>query len=140
MAFTSYPWNNVHELNLDWLIRKIKEMESYVSELDEMREEFRRTSEELRLQLEQLGGEVDQLEKLYSDFVLQVEARFTNLRDSLIDDIELFKGQVDLELASFQAQIDGLEATVEHALANLPTEIKMINPTTGEMDTLENII
>ncbi len=140
MAFTSYPWSNVHELNLDWLIRQIKEVQKSISEFDKARKEFEETAAELRAMLAQLNGEVDQLEKLYSDFVEQINARFANLEDSLLDDLALYKQGIDLQMASFQAEIDGLEATVEHALANLPSEIQMINPVTGEMDSLENII
>lgn len=140
MAFTSYPWSNVHELNLDWLIRRIKEIQSSIDEFDEARKEFEETAAELRAQMAQMGIEIDDLEKLYSDFVLQVEAKFENLRKSLYDDLALFEKDVRDQLGDFQTEVDDLEATLEHVLNNLPSEIMMINPVTGEMDNLENII
>lgn len=32
MAFTSYPWSNIHELNLDWIIKTIKLLNDKVDE------------------------------------------------------------------------------------------------------------
>lgn len=140
MAFTSYPWSNVHELNLDFLIRQLKELEKHVAEFDEARKEFEKVAEELREQMAQMTTEIDDLEKLYSDFVTQVEAKFENLRKSLYDDFALFEQEVRGQLHDFQTEVDDLEATLEHVLNNLPSEIKMINPVTGELDNLENII
>lgn len=140
MAFTSYPWSNVHELNLDWLISQIKEVQQHIAEFEEARKEFEDTTVELKAMIAQLETEVDDLEKLYSDFVEQINSRFANLEDSLLDDLAVYKQGIDHQMAVFQAEIDGLEETVTQALANLPSEIRMINPTTGEMDSLENII
>ena len=151
MAFTSYPWSNVHELNLDWLIRRIKEMSVHIDELEAAKEEFDKTATELRAEMAVMSGRIQELSILYENFVETVNARFASLQKSLEDDLDLYKQMLDAEIADFehetdvklgnmQTELDDLERTLYYVLNNLPSEIKMINPYTGEMDSLESII
>ena len=151
MAFTSYPWSNVHELNLDWLIRRIKEMAVHIDELEAAKEEFDKTAAELRAEMAVMSGRIQELSILYENFVETVNARFVSLQKSLEDDLDLYKQMLDAEIADFehetdvklgdmQTELDDLERTLYYVLNNLPSEIKMINPYTGEMDSLESII
>lgn len=151
MAFTSYPWSNVHELNLDWLIRRIKEMAVHIDELEAAKEEFDKTAAELRAEMAVMSGRIQELSILYENFVETVNARFASLQKSLEDDLDLYKQMLDAEIADFehetdvklgnmQTELDDLERTLYYVLNNLPSEIKMINPYTGEMDSLESII
>lgn len=151
MAFTSYPWSNVHELNLDWLIRRIKEMAVHIDELEAAKEEFDKTAAELRAEMAVMSGRIQELSVLYENFVETVNARFASLQKSLEDDLDLYKQMLDGEIADFehetdvklgdmQTELDDLERTLYYVLNNLPSEIKMINPYTGEMDSLESII
>lgn len=151
MAFTSYPWSNVHELNLDWLIRRIKEMSVHIDELEAAEEEFNKTAAELRAEMAVMSGRIQELSVLYDNFVITVNARFEALKKSLEDDLDLYKQMLDAQIADFegetndklgdmQTELDDLERTLYYVLNNLPSEIKMINPYTGEMDSLESII
>ena len=151
MAFTSYPWSNTHELNLDWLIRKIKDISEHIDELEKAKEEFNQTAAQLRAEMALIEGQVESITSLYETFVDDVNKRFAALEASLIDDLDLFKQALEKEmqdlvdvtsgaLGDMQTELDDLEATLVHVLNNLPSEIRMINPYTGEMDTLENII
>ena len=151
MAFTSYPWSNVHELNLDWLIRRIKEMAVHIDELEAAEEEFKQTAAELRAEMAVMSGRIEELSVLYDNFVNTVNARFEALKTSLEDDLDLYKQMLDAQIADFehetdvklgdlQTELDDLEQTLYYVLNNLPSEIKMINPYTGEMDSLESII
>lgn len=151
MAFTSYPWSNVHELNLDWLIRRIKEMAVHIDELEAAEEEFKKTAAELRAEMAVMSGRIQELSVLYDNFVITVNARFEALKKSLEDDLDLYKQMLDAQIADFegetndklgdmQTELDDLERTLYYVLNNLPSEIKMINPYTGEMDSLESII
>ena len=34
MAFEQFPYTNMHDLNLDWLLKKIEELENRIKELE----------------------------------------------------------------------------------------------------------
>lgn len=34
MAFEQFPYTNLHDLNLDWLLKKIEELENRIKELE----------------------------------------------------------------------------------------------------------
>lgn len=36
MAFEQFPYTNLHDLNLDWLLKKIEELEKRIKELEAM--------------------------------------------------------------------------------------------------------
>lgn len=36
MAFEQFPYTNLHDLNLDWLLKKIEEVENRIKELEAM--------------------------------------------------------------------------------------------------------
>lgn len=36
MAFEQFPYTNLHDLNLDWLLKKIEELENRIKELEAM--------------------------------------------------------------------------------------------------------
>ena len=36
MAFDQFPYTNLHDLNLDWLLKKLEELEKRIKELEAM--------------------------------------------------------------------------------------------------------
>lgn len=47
MAFDNFPYTDLHELNLDWLLRKVKQLEEKVTELEGKVTELEARIEEL---------------------------------------------------------------------------------------------
>lgn len=151
MAFTSYPWSNVHELNLDWLIRTTKEIYSHIEELESVREELEQTNKEIKEQIEALNIRVTNIENLYNDFTETINAQFEMLREeniatfnsltaSINAQFDTLESHVNRELADFATDLIRLEAELRNTLNNLPSVIQMISPYTGEMETLEQIV
>lgn len=151
MAFTSYPWSNVHELNLDWLIRTTKEIYSHIEELESVREELEQTNKEIKEQIEALDNRVTNIENLYRDFTETINAQFEMLREeniatfnsltaSINAQFDTLESHVNRELADFATDLIRLEAELRNTLNNLPSVIQMISPYTGEMETLEQIV
>lgn len=151
MAFTSYPWSNVHELNLDWLIKTTKEVHNHIEELEAVREELEKTNEEIKADMATLTARVDELNSLYTGFVDEINAEFDQLRaeniatfNSLTASInaqfETLTNSVNEELADFAEDLARLENELRATLNNLPSVIQMLSPYTGQMETLETII
>ena len=36
MAFEQFPYTNLHDLNLDWMLKKLEELEKRIKELEAM--------------------------------------------------------------------------------------------------------
>lgn len=151
MAFTSYPWSNIHELNLDWIIKTTKEVSEHIAELEAVREELERTSEQIKREIIELTNRVSGVEDLYNTFTEDINAEFAELRaeniatfNSLTASInaqfETLETQVLRELANFSEDLTRLETELRSVLNNLPSVIQMVSPYSGEMETLETII
>lgn len=50
-----YPYTDFHELNLSWVIKKVKELLDHMRQIDEWKEEYQET--------------VDKLQELYDDLI-----------------------------------------------------------------------
>lgn len=145
--FEHFPYTNFHDLNLDQLAKKIEELE----ELKNAIEEVQTLATELREEMNAVNGRIDNIEDLYDTFVDTITAKFTALQTSLEDDIDLLKqdlqnqmdsyqATVDLQLTTFGNSVSALDTRLTNVLANLPSEIKMISPFTGQMSDLATII
>lgn len=145
--FEQFPYTNFHDLNLDQIAKKIEELES----LKEAIEEVKALEVELRTEMTALDVRMDNIEELYNTFVATITQRFNELAASLRDDIALLEQQLQAEIADFEAvadqRMDGFEASLfalnarlTHVLNNLPSEIQMISPYTGQMSTLDVIV
>ena len=151
MAFTSYPWSNIHELNLEWLIKNMRLILTEIEKLDALQKEFLETTKYLNDELDKISANIDRIDKLYADFVDEVNERFTELKAELLTDFEslrnainaqfiLLENNVNDELDEFRADMADMEITLYNTINNLPSVVEMINPYTGEMDSLQNII
>jgi len=145
--FEHFPYTNFHDLNLDQIAKKIEELES----LKEAIEEVKALEVELRAEMAAMTVRMDGIEELYNTFVATITQRFNDLAASLRDDIALLEQQLQAEIADFEAVADqrmdsfeaslfALDARLTHVLNNLPSEIQMISPYTGQMSTLDVII
>ena len=151
MAFTSYPWSNIHQLNLEWLIKNMRLILTEIEKLDALQKEFLETTKYLNEELDKISANIDRIDKLYADFVDEVNERFTELKAELLTDFEslrnainaqfiLLENNVNDELDEFRADMADMEITLYNTINNLPSVVEMINPFTGEMDSLQNII
>ena len=145
--FEHFPYTNFHDLNLDQIAKKIEELES----LKEAIEEIKALEVELRAEMAAMTVRMDGIEELYNTFVATITTRFNELAASLRDDIALLEQQLQAEIADFEAVTDqrldsyeaslfALDARLTRVLNNLPSEIRMISPYTGQMSTLDVIV
>ena len=145
--FEHFPYTNFHDLNLDQIAKKIEELES----LKEAIEEVKALEVELRAEMAAMTVRMDGIEELYNTFVATITTRFNELATSLRDDIALLEQQLQAEIADFEAVTDqrldsyeaslfALDARLTRVLNNLPSEIRMISPYTGQMSTLDVIV
>lgn len=145
--FEQFPYTNFHDLNLDQITKKIEELES----LKQAIAEVNALAIALREEMNTIEGRIDNIENLYANFVDTVNRRFNELAQSLRDDIALlerdlqrqleeYEEQTDLRMDGFEASLFTLDARLTHVLNNLPSEIQIVSPYTGELTSLDVLI
>ena len=145
--FEQFPYTNFHDLNLDQIAKKIEELES----LKQAIAEVNALAIALREEMHTVEGRIDNIENLYANFVDTINRRFNELAQSLRDDISLLEQDLQQQLADYEAQTDArmdtfeaslftLDARLTHVLNNLPSEIQIVSPYTGELTSLDVLI
>lgn len=114
-----FPYTNFHELNLDWIVNKIKEFDAKVKALDEWAQEHKTEYAELVRRVTVLEGEID-------TFETQVRSEFERLKLQLDADFAAQKAEMDAALQETKdevaAQIELLTSEVNAAIAGLDTQ------------------
>lgn len=120
MFTREYPYTNYHDLNLDWIIGKVKEFEERVNgiEGDILERANRYVDEQLLLAIETLRAD-------YNDFINEVNGKIAGL-DTSYDN---FVKEVSNRIVLINARIDRMQDTVDSVLsqANAYTQQAIAN-------------
>ena len=159
MAFHNYPYTDLNELNLDWLIQKMKDLDSRIDGLhDELKAEL--TAELTVYVNERLAVTEAKFEVLKADVEHElgvIEANFDLLRgqfndlDRAMNDyidyingrIQSIQDEISADIAGVNARTDALIASNnEYLLSQMETylsRIKVINYFTGEQVSIQDM-
>lgn len=116
--FEQFPYSNFHELNLDWILQKIKELDEKVDSIED------------RI-LKQANAYTDQqISILRRDFA-ELEADFTAFKSDINAQFAAYTAKQDKAFADYQklvnANIDLLEQEIRDARAELKTMLRQAN-------------
>ena len=116
--FEQFPYANFHELNLDWILKKIKELDEKVDSIED------------RILKEANAYTDQQIAELRSDFA-ELEADFTVFKSDINAQFAVYTAKQDKAFAEYKklvnAQIDLLEQEIRDAKAELQTLLKQAN-------------
>ena len=148
MIFNSYPYEDFHEMNLDWVIKKLKEMDAHIDELHDqiLEEAVAATKEYVDTEL---SGFLAEFADLKSDFIA-----LTNSFNSLNADFITLKNDTKNKLNTLEQDIINavigvnqrtdllLQDMYDRIFSDLSTQlsqIKVINYFTGEQVTVQDM-
>lgn len=148
MIFNSYPYEDFHEMNLDWVIKKLKEMDAALDELHDriLTEAIEATKEYVDTEL---AGFLAEFADLKSDFIV-----LTNNFNSLNSEFIALKNSTDAKFTALESEIAAavvavnqrtdllLQAMYDRIFSDLSTQlsqIKVINYFTGEQVTVQDM-
>jgi len=148
MIFNMYPYTDFHDLNLDYILRKMKELEVNLEEVkaeaiaaatqaakdyvDSQLAGFLEEFNALKAQFAAVNANVTGLENQFNSFVTYVNGEIANIRATLDADIVAVNNSVDQKILNAKDEI----------FTNLATElsnIKVINYFTGEQISVQNM-
>lgn len=148
MAYQKYPYTDLHELNLDWILAEMKALDKKIDDIvDTITAEV--TAEAMAYIDDQVAGIKADVAQLYNDFA-QVERDFQGLED----DIAAFKTYINLRISYIEQHIDDrinavnartdvlIESNNEYLLSQMAlylNQIKVINYFTGELVTIQDM-
>lgn len=148
MIFNLYPYEDFHELNLDFILKKMKELEGQLEIIKQ--EAIDAATENAKAYVdEQLTGFLTEFAELKSQF-----AAVSNQVSTLTESFNTFVTYVDNEIVGIKAMLDadiqGVIASTDQKInnakdeiyTNLSTElakIKVINFFTGEQISVQDM-
>ena len=116
--FEQFPYSNFHELNLDWILQKIKELNEKVDSIED------------RILKEANAYTDQQIAGLRRDFA-ELESDFTAFKSDVNAQFAAYTAKQDKAFADYQklvnAQIDLLEQEIRDARAELKTMLRQAN-------------
>lgn len=116
--FEQFPYANFHELNLDWILAKIKELDKKVDSIED------------RILKEANAYTDQQMAGLRRDFA-ELEADFMSFKSDINAQFAAYTAKQDTAFAEYQklvnAQIDLLEQEIRDARAELKTMLRQAN-------------
>lgn len=116
--FEQFPYSNFHELNLDWILAKIKELDEKVDSIED------------RILKEANAYTDQQIAGLRRDFA-ELEADFAAFKSDINAQLAAYTAKQDKAFADYQklvnAQIDLLEQEIRDARAELKTMLRQAN-------------
>ena len=146
--FNEYPYTDFHELNLDYILKKMKELEANLEEVkveaiaaatqaakeyvDSQLAGFLAEFDTLKAQFAVVNANVAGLENQFNNFITYVNGEISNIRATLDADIAAVNNSVDQKILNAKDEI----------FTNLATElsnIKVINYFTGEQISVQDM-
>lgn len=116
--FEQFPYSNFHELNLDWILQKIKELDEKVDSIED------------RILKEANAYTDQQIAILRRDFA-ELEADFTAFKSDINAQFAAYTAKQDRAFADYKklvnAQIALLEQEIRDARAELKTMLRQAN-------------
>ena len=111
-----FPYTNLHSLNLDWIVTKIKELNAKVIALEAWSEQHKGEYAELKSRVDALENEID-------TFETQIRSEFDKLKQEQQAEFEALKAETK---ATITAEVNRLERLVNEAIANLEAEFNRL--------------
>lgn len=131
--FNNFPYTNFHEMNLDWLVNKVKELEPLQNSVNEIAGKYN-----------DMYNKVVQLSAQFDSFASDVENNITQFVNAAADYITESVNEMVADLNDFQAIISQRVSAVETRMDNVERTVVnsayMDSPFTGEYVPVQEVI
>lgn len=149
--WNEYPYSNVHELNLNWIINQLKTLENEVYAVIELSKNWESEVNKLNDRMLAIEEENLKLRRLYETFSQEIRQEFNTLRNEQIVQFNILKESIDSRFATLQNNIEitlsdfnerilYLDDKLDTTLENLPSLIFITSPFTGQVENIVEVI
>ena len=150
--FNTYPYTDFHELNLDWILKKMQELQAQMDELIQ-----KAIDEAKEYAKEYIDEQMAEIERQFSD----LQRAFNQLNTEYHSDFNALSNTVNSFIINTSAEVDSLKRYIDDSLTaqdlkmnlliqqnneyllremeNYLSQIKVINFFTGEKVTIQDM-
>ena len=146
--YNKYPYTDLHELNLDWILSKVKELEEKVNDIKEdiLADAKAYTDEQAAI----LQGNINTLAADVNAFKIQINnkvdklnaevvARLNNLDQDIVDLYNYVDNQIVISNARTDQAINNAKEDIYQNMMQELGKIKVINYFTGELISVQEM-
>ena len=145
--YEQWPYANFHELNLDWILEQIRicrdeyqNVQQLVIDLEDLKNKY----VEVYATVAQLESDFDKFTNNINNSMEQFETSMTesfNLQAQQIqNDFQALTNQINAILSGYNDRLIAMDIKLDNALDNLADSLTMINPFTGEEESMSAVI
>lgn len=146
MAFyDKFPYTNFQELNLDWILTKVREIQTEIDEINAWKETFSASiNQQIANLITQVNTEFNQLkidiENEFTTYRKETDDKFAAQQEETQKKFDTLTASVNATLVAYDSRIADIENKLADIENNLPTLVHVTNPFTGQSDSIQNVI
>lgn len=158
--FHEYPYTDAHELNLDWIISQITQLDLDIKGIEERateqaikvsKEYIDAKVQDIEIRFNALSSEVAQLELYFNNKVSELQTQYNTFIQYVNAQLTLMSDRINDLRDEINADIIGVNARTDLAILQnneyifdviqnkLPTELKVINYFTGSYVSIQDM-
>lgn len=146
----NYPYTDFHEINLDWVIKTINDMDVKIKDLETS--VFEMAKKYIDEQILQYAEDVTRLRNDFESFKNGIDADISNFESVINAQITVMNGRIDAFGRSIDEKIDIVNARTDLAIQQnnnyifsqigeyLQDNVKILNGFTGEYVSIQEMI
>ena len=138
--FEQFPYTNYDRLNLDSLIKTLRNLKTEIESLSDLPDQMAEIQEKLQEVQDLYNSFEYQITNKFEDLANENEQTFNTLKAGIEADFQILQTQVERQIETLEEDVERMDIRINNILNNLPSEVFMTSPFTGEQTSLENVI
>lgn len=131
--FNNFPYTNFHELNLDWVIRKVKELEPLQESVNEIAGKYNSMYNKVVQLSAQFDSFASDIQAQFAEYAEETSAELTQRMNMIVDLLNVFRSMIAQRVSDVETRMDNVERTVVNAAY-------IDSPFTGEYVPIQQVI
>ena len=133
-----FPYANIHELNIDWVLTTVKDLEARTEQIEENIRQIFNTLDDHEQRLVALKQELTELRAAFEEFKVEINARMDNFEAEIRERMTLFEETINNRLTAFESEVRQMIADFEQRVDDRMTQFE--NSINTKFEQLEQSI